>query len=124
MPSEFEADFDRLFLSQEPLRYQDNVQFLEAILALELNPQERDLVSTKLKEFLTAESKPRPYTPDSTHTGVASEMAFLRLRAVQMLGEIGTKEEAEFIRNLDTKSEEHPLFEEECRKAIEKLESK
>jgi hypothetical protein len=124
LPSNFEAEFDRLFLSQEPLRYQDNVQFLESILELEFNSQERKLVSEKLKQFLTAELKPRPYAPDSIHTGVASEIAFLRLQAVQILGEIGTNEDAAFIRNLDTKSEEHPLFDEECQKAIERLGSR
>jgi HEAT repeat protein len=124
LPSEFESEFDRLFLSQEPLRYQDNVQFLESILELELDTEEQELVSAKLKEFLTAALKPRPYAPDSIHTGVASEIAFLRLQAVQLLGEIGLKEDVEFIRNLEKLSEEHPLFDEECQKAIEKLKNK
>ncbi len=124
LPPEFEAEFERLFLSQEPLRYQDNVQFLESILEGELNPRESERVSAKLKEFLIAEQKSRSYAPDSIHTGVASEIAFLRLQAVQVLGEIGTQEDAEFIRNLDKKPEEHPLFDEECQMAIEKLENK
>jgi len=124
MPPEFEAEFDRLFLSQEPFRYQDNVQFLESILELELNPGERERVRAKLKQFLTADLIPRPYAPDSIHTGVASEVAFLRLQAVQVLAEIGTKEDAEFIRYLDKESEEHPLFDDECQQAIEKLERK
>ena len=121
---EFEAEFDRLFLSQEPLRYQDNLQFLSSILEAELNPKDRERVIAKLKEFLTTEPIPRPYAPDSTHTGVASEIAFLRLQAVQVLAEVGTKEDAAFIRNLETSEEEHPLFDEECQKAIEKLEGR
>jgi len=122
---EFEVEFDRLFLSQEPLRYQDNEQFLSSILEMDLNPNEKERVVAKLKEFLTAEPMPRPYAPDSLHTGVASEIAFLRLQAVSVLAEIGTKDDAEFIRNLDTKSgEEHPLFDEEVQQVIEKLERK
>ena len=124
LPPEFEAEFDRLFLSQEPLRYQDNVQFLESIQGLDLNTQERERVSEKLKQFLITEPKPRSYAPDSIHTGVASEIAFLRLQAIQLLAEIGTVEDAEFIRNLKASRDEHPLFNEECQKAVEKLESK
>jgi hypothetical protein len=42
-----------------------------------------------------------------------------------MLSEIGTREDASFIRNLNTQfNEEHPLFDEECQKAVEKLEER
>ncbi len=119
----FEAEFDRLFLSQAPLRYQDNVAFLDSILKAELSPEDRELVRAKLKEFLSTKPEGRPYAPDSLHTGVASETAFLRLQALQTLAEIGTLEDAEFIRTLKT-SEEHPLFDEERQQAIEKLEYK
>jgi len=73
---------------------------------------------------ISAEPKPRTYAPDSTHTGVASEVAFLRIQVVQVLGEIGTQEDTPFIRNLDKRSDEHPTFDEECLKAIEKLGNK
>jgi hypothetical protein len=121
---DFETEFERLFLSQEPLRYQDNVAFLESILEAELDPEDRERARVKLKEFLTAEPQPRPYAPDSLHTGVASEIAFLRLQALQVLAEIGAQEDADFIRNLKKSEEEHPLFDEECQQAIEKLEHK
>jgi hypothetical protein len=119
---DFSNEFDRLFLSDETLRYQDNLAFLEAIPLEDLNSDEIDLVRIKLKAFLLLENQNRPYAPDSIHTGVASEIAFLRLYAVQVLGEIGTREDAEFIRNLTLQPEgEHPLFQEECDKAIENL---
>ena len=122
LQSDFSTEFDRLFLSNEPLRYQDNVAFLDAIPVEELSSPEKDLLKTKLKLFLSLQNQNREYAPDSVHTGVASEIAFLRLQAVQVLGEIGTREDIEFIQNLETNPEgEHPLFEEECKKAIEKL---
>ena len=120
--SDFSAEFDRLFLSNDPLRYQDNVAFLDAIRLEELSTTEKDLLKTKLKHFLSLENQNREYAPDSQHTGVASEIAFLRLQAVQVLGEVGIREDVEFIQNLVNYPErEHPLFEDECNKAIEKL---
>jgi hypothetical protein len=116
------VEFDRLFLSQEPLRYQDNRGFLASIQKAKLNPKERELVSAKLREFLYAKPKPRPYAPDSMHTGVASEIAFLRLQALQVLAEIGTKKDAAFLRHLDAIADEHPLFGEERKEAIKRLE--
>jgi len=121
LQSDFSTEFDRLFLSNEPLRYQDNVAFLDAIPVEELRAAEKDLLKTKLKQFLTLENQDREYAPDSVHTGVASEIAFLRLQAIQVLGEIGTREDVKFIQNLlNNLNEEHPLFEAECEKAIEK----
>ena len=120
--SDFSTEFDRLFLSNEPLRYQDNVAFLEAVRLEDLNTAEKDLLKTKLKHFLSIENLNREYAADSEHTGVASEIAFLRLRAVQVLAEIGTRMDAEFIIKLGHNPErEHPLFAEECKKAIETL---
>jgi hypothetical protein len=122
LQSDFSTEFDRLFLSNEPLRYQDNVAFLDAIPVEELSSPEKDLLKTKLKQFLSLQNLDREYAPDSELTGVASVIAFLRLQAVQVLGEIGSKEDIEFIQNLETNPEgEHPLFEEECKKAIENL---
>jgi len=121
----FALQFDKLFLSQEPLRYQDNVQFLSSIQKTKLNPKETELVRAKLKAFLATTSKARPYAPDSEHTGISSEISFLRLQSVQVLAEIGKKEDATFIRSLDAKAEgEHPMFEEECQKAIKTLETR
>ena len=120
--SDFSTEFDRLFLSNEPLRYQDNVAFLEAIRLEELSTAEKNLIRTKLKQFLSIENQNREYAPDSEHTGVASEIAFLRLQAIQVLAEVGTRTDVEFIYNLVNNPErEHPLFEDECKKAIEKL---
>ncbi len=124
LPPDFSAKFDRLFLSQEPLRYQDNRGFLASIQKAKLSPKERGFVRAKLKEFLSAKPKSRPYAPDSMHTGVASEIAFLRLQALQVLAEIGTKEDAAFIRHLDARADEHPLFDEESREAIKRLETR
>ncbi len=120
--SDFSTEFDRLFLSNEPLRYQDNVAFLDAIPVEELRAVEKDLLKTKLKQFLSLKNQDREYAPDSEHTGVASEIAFLRLEAIQVLAEVGTKKDVEFIQNLLNNIDgEHPLFEAECKKAIEKL---
>ena len=120
--ADLSTEFDTLFLSNEPLRYQDNVAFLDAIPVEELSSLEKDLLKTKLKLFLSLQNQDREYAPDSEHTGVASEIAFLRLQAIQVLGEVGTREDVEFIHNLVNNPEgEHPLFEEECKKAIEKL---
>lgn len=120
--SDFSTEFDRLFLSNEPLRYQDNVTFLDTIPMEELSAAEKNLVKTKLKQFLSLQNQDRDYAPDSVHTGVASENAFLRLQAVQVLAEVGTREDVEFMHNLlNNLNEEHPSFEEECKKAIEKL---
>jgi len=122
LKSDFSTEFDRLFLSNEPLRYQDNAAFLEAIRLEELSTAEKDLLKTKLKQFLSIENHNREYAPDSLHTGVASEIAFLRLQAVQVLAEVGTRKDVEFIHNLVNNPErEHPLFEDECKKAVEKL---
>jgi len=122
---DFSTEFDRIFLSQEPLRYQDNVAFLKSIKASELSSAERNLVKTKLKEFLSAKIENREYAPDSEHTGVASEIAFLRLQALQVLVEVGTKEDIKFIHSLDKNPErEHPVFAAECEKAIEKLKNR
>jgi hypothetical protein len=120
--SDFSTEFDRLFLSNEPLRYQDNVAFLETIRLKELSAVEKNLIKTKLKQFLSIENQQREYTPDSRHTGIASEIAFLRLQVIQVLSEVGTSADVEFISNIIKNPErEHPLFEEECEKAIEKL---
>jgi len=119
---DFSTEFDRLFLSNEPLRYQDNVAFLEAIHLEELNTEEKNLIRSKLKQFLSIENQIREYAPDSQHTGIASEFAFLRLHAVQLLTEIGTSADVQFISNLLSNPEgEHPLFETECNNAIQKL---
>lgn len=111
---DFSTEFDRLFLSNEPLRYQDNVAFLDAIPVEELRAAEKDLLKTKLKQFLSLKNQDREYAPDSVHTGVASEIAFLRLQAVQVLAKVGTKKDVEFIQNLLNNIDgEHPLFEAE-----------
>lgn len=124
LPPDFSAKFDRLFLSQEPLRYQDNRGFLASIQKAKLSPKERGLVRAKLKEFLSTKPKSRPYAPDSMHTGVASEIAFLRLQALQVLAETGTKEDAACIRHLDARADEHPVFDEESREASKRLETR
>ena len=121
----WESEFDRLFLSLEPLRYQDNVQFLASVDSAALSPQERELIRTKLKEFLSSQPKPRPYAPDSEHTGLSPEVSFLRLQAVGVLAKVGARGDASFIRNLEAvPGGEHPLFDEACQKAIETLESR
>ncbi len=121
---DFETEFDRLFLSDEPLRYQDNVAFLDAIAVGELHFTEKDIIRTKLKQFLSMKQQDRDYAPDSEHTGVASGIAFLRLKAVQLLAQVGMGDDIEFIRLLlDDLAGEHPLFAEECRLAIDSLEA-
>lgn len=122
LSADFSTEFDRLFLSHEPFRYQDNVAFLEAVRVEELSTEEKDLFRTKLKQFLSIEEYSREYALDSEHTGIASEIAFLRLQTLQILTEVGKVEDIEFIQNLSKYLEgEHPLFQEECQKSIEKL---
>jgi hypothetical protein len=49
-------------------------------------------------------------------------MAFLRLQAVQVLAEVGTRQDAGFIGTLPRQPEgEHPLFDEACREAVKRL---
>lgn len=58
-------------------------------------------------------------------TGIASPIAFLRLQSVRLLSEVGTKRDIDFVQNLDKNLEkEHPVFDEECEKAIEKLKNR
>jgi len=91
----------------------------------ELSIKEKHLVKIKLKQFLSIENQDREFASDSVHTGVASEIAFLRLQAIHILAEIGTMNDIEFIQSLVNNPEgEHPLFEDECIKAIEKLNSR
>jgi len=98
--ADFSTRFDQLFLSEEPLRYQDNEAFLADIPLGDLSGVEEDLVKEKLKQFLSLEIIDREFSPDSTHTGVASEVAFLRLQAVQILAIVGSGEEIEFLQTL------------------------
>ncbi|MCJ7626722.1 MAG: hypothetical protein MUO76_24790 [Anaerolineaceae bacterium] len=119
---DFSIEFDRLFLSNEPLRYQDNKAFLEAIRFDEFTTIDKELIRTKTILFLSIEDQNREYTADCEHTGVASEIAFLRLQAIQVLAEVGTSDDIEFIQNLMKHPVgEHPLFQDQCRKSIEQL---
>lgn len=123
LPADFVERFDRMFLSSEPLRYQDNVALLNSIDAERLSVPERETVRLRLRSFLSAGNVGRDYADDCVQTGVADPFAFLRLGSVQILARVGTREDVEFIRGLDTRREtEHPLFEEECARAIAELE--
>ncbi len=120
LPEDFAHRFDRLFLSEEPLRYQDNAALLKAIKIEQLSQSEKKIIRIKIKKFLSSGYKNRGYTKDSHLTGVASPYAFLRLQSIQLLGEIGEKEDINYIESLREKSDtEHPLFKEERNKAIE-----
>lgn len=130
LPPDFSKEFDRLFLSTEPMRYQDNGHFLALIEPSLLSEQERDLVREKLKAFLTASVLPgysREYAPDSIHTGVASEMAFLRLDAIDLLAKVGRNTDISFLEELVNKAaepgapREHPLFKKRCEEAIKTI---
>jgi hypothetical protein len=119
---DFEVEFERLFLSEEPLRYQDNEAYLSAIQPEALSMAERTIVVENLKQFLLLEDQARDYAPDSLHTGVASEIAFLRLQSVQLLAQVGTSADIDFIQALTHDLEgEHPLFLETCELAIDDL---
>jgi hypothetical protein len=49
----------------------------------------------------------------------------LRLQALQILAQVGTKQDIEFINNLNINPErEHPVFAAESEKAIEKLKNR
>jgi hypothetical protein len=120
---EFESQFDRLFLSQEPLRYQDNVQFLSSIQKGKLNPKEIDLVRSRLKAFLQSNQSGRKYAPDSELTGRAPPLAFLKVKSVFLLGNIGTQADIPFIENLDDNASGFPpdAFKRARREAVDKI---
>ena len=122
LPTDFVYRFDMLFLSEEPLRYQDNVALLKAINIEQLNLSERKIIRIKLRKFLSHGCENRSYTKNSYLTGVASPCAFLRLESIQLLGDIGEKEDISFIESLWKQHKgDHSVFEENCNKAIEKL---
>jgi hypothetical protein len=122
LPVDFVERFDRMFLSSEPLRYQDNVALLDSIDTERLSALDRETVRSKLKSFLSVRDIDRGYADDCAQTGVADPLAFLRLRSVQILARVGSMDDVPFLRGLDTlRDAEHPLFEEECKKAIAAL---
>jgi len=122
LPADFVERFDRMFLSSEPLRYQDNVALLDSIDAERLSALDRETVRSKLKSFLSARDVNRGYADDCMQTGVADPFAFLRLQSVRVLARVGAAEDVPFLRGLDTSRDaEHPLFKEEVQKAIELL---
>ena len=122
LPRGFEASFDTLFLSDAPLRYQDNLALLKGIRPESLTNEERECVRRKIKEFLTRNSAGRKYAADCYQTGVADPFAFLRLESVRILAQVGEREDIEFIRQLDKRRDmSHPLYAEECERAIREL---
>jgi hypothetical protein len=125
LPADFISSFDRLFLSPEPLRYQDNVVLLNAIHPENLTDHEKEIVRENLKKFLSFNYDGRGYAKDCYQTGIADPFAFLRLKCVKILSHIGKKEDAAFIRQLyKRRGVNHPLFGEECEKAIKELENR
>lgn len=130
LPPDFTKEFDRLFLSTEPLRYQENTRFLDLIELERLSEAERSLLRERLISFLHASGPDgflshREIAPDSLHTGVASEFATLRLRTVDLLGEIGEQPDLSFLESLCKKGlkppGEHPLFKGRCKKAMKSI---
>ncbi|MFH1360908.1 MAG: hypothetical protein ABIJ41_07775 [Candidatus Omnitrophota bacterium] len=132
LPRSFSEDFDRLFLSKEPVLYCDNFRLLREVPESEgLSKAERDLLRQKLKTFLLASqsqerasSRDYVFTSDCTPPGVASPIAFLRLESVSLLGRVGEKGDIPFIESLDQGPDNgfnHPFFKDECRKAIENI---
>ena len=122
LPTDFIEQFDRMFLSMESLRYQDNVALLDSIDTERLSALDRETVRLKLRSFLSARNVSRGYADDCTQTGVADPFAFLRLQSVRILARVGRQEDIPFLRGLGTSRDaEHPLFEEEREKAIAAL---
>jgi hypothetical protein len=122
LPQGFVASFDTLFLSDAPLCYQDNLAFLKGIHLESLTNEERQCVRRKIKEFLTRNNADRKYAEDCYQTGVADPFAFLRLESVRILAQVGEREDIEFIRQLDKRRGiNHPLYVEECERAIREL---
>lgn len=125
LPADFISSFDRLFLSRESLRYQDNVVLLNAIHPENLTNHEKEIVREKLKKFLSFNYDGRGYAKDCYQTGVADPLAFLRLECVKILAHVGEKEDVVFIRQLDKRrGVNHPSFAEECEKAMKELENR
>jgi len=122
LPQDFASRFDKLFLSQAPLRYQDNTALLDGVHPEKLSAEQRDTVRAKIKEFLARKDVAVTYAKDCLQTGVADPLAFLRLQSVRILAQVGKKEDVDFIRQLDKRPGiGHPLYVEECEKAMREL---
>ena len=125
LPADFVNRFNRLFLSEEPLRYQDNVAILKAIKIEQLNLSDQKIIRIKIKIFFSHGCQNRDYAKDSWMTGVASPCAFLRLQSIQLFGDVGENADVKFIEGLREQNvAEHPLFKEGCNKAIEKIKNR
>jgi len=99
-PAGFTKDFNRLFLSDTPLRYDDSHSFL-SWLDHEARMSEADhrVVCSHLKQFLKR-TTPREIDPRGSETGVAPPEAVLRAYAVGLLGKFGAVEDIPFLKSL------------------------
>ena len=120
---DFAQEFDRLFFSLEPLCYNKSSALIANVPRKGLSEEERDLVRDKLRKFLWATPTNRRYDYSCGMTGVASPEAFLALDAIDLLAEIGTRDDAGFIRSLRSmlRFTPHPLFDSRCEEAVHKL---
>ena len=119
----FEAQFDPMFLSQQPLRYQDARALLDALEAKHFAPAESSRVAARMKRYLALPPTQRAAAADSTATGVATETAMLRLQALRLVAQFGTPEDIPFVRDLAAHPREHPYFEQQRAEALRDLRS-
>jgi hypothetical protein len=126
LPEGFARRFDRLFLSTEPVRYRDNVKLLAAVDVKRLNAAETGLLRSKLRSFLTSDQSTRKDAPGSDMPGRAPSLAFLRVKAVGLFGQVGTKEDVGFLRGLDAKASGYPpaAFTRVCKNAVTAIEGR
>lgn len=125
LPTQFEGTFDKLFLSKEPLHYQNNDALLRAIDLDKITQMERSVLRVKLCAFLSSDQKGRSYTPDCTVFGVAGPIEVLRFHSVTMLGQIGQSEDIDCIRGaMQARSFEHPGFRTACSNALEMIQNR
>jgi hypothetical protein len=94
------AHFDGLFLTDEPLRYQDCHSLLSWLdRESRLDAKERLTVCAKLRTFLNRKTA-RPLAPDCQLTGLAAPEAILRAYAARLLGKYGTVDDIPFLQEV------------------------
>ena len=130
----FPITFDRLFLSNQPLRYHDSNDLLSGVDHAQrngdLSSEDKRVVADKLVRFLRRKDLPSA-DPQGGVTGIAPMRATLRVYAIQLLGKLGQPKDVSVLKELliadRTQHPElfdHPSFDDACKEAIEAIEKR
>ena len=117
----FETQFDPLFLSTQPLRYQAARALLDSVEHEHYAAPDRERLVARMERFLAQPPAARATAADSAATGVASETALLRLQALRLIARFGRRDDMPFVRDLAAHPSEHPYFEQQRAEAIRDL---